>query len=131
MNGEQSCVCTAGHAPAPLQDAWSVLMPFVHDAGRHSVEPPGNVQAVRFVPLQKPSQTVSSAAHAARVPTGSPEAGEHVPALPVRLQASHWPRHAVLQQTPSTQLPLVHWLLVVQAAPLPSVLTHWPEALQK
>jgi hypothetical protein len=34
------------------------------------------------------------------------------------LQASQEPPHAVLQQTPSTQLPLPHWLAAVQEAPL-------------
>ncbi len=48
-----------------------------------------------------------------------PEAtGLQVPALPVTLQASQEPPHAVLQQKPSTQLPLMHWLAVVQLPPL-------------
>ena len=38
-----------------------------------------------------------------------PEAtGLHVPTLPVWLQESQEPLHAVLQHTPSTQLPLPH-----------------------
>jgi hypothetical protein len=43
-----------------------------------------------------------------------------VPTEPTRLHASQALPHAVLQQTPSTQLPEAHWLLVVHAGPLPS-----------
>jgi hypothetical protein len=43
-----------------------------------------------------------------------------VPTLPARLQASQVPAQAVLQQTPSTQLPLAHSPLRVHAAPLPN-----------
>jgi len=39
-------------------------------------------------------------------------------------QASHEPLHEVLQQNPSTQLPLVHWLAAVQALPSPSLAVH-------
>jgi hypothetical protein len=51
--------------------------------------------------------------------------GVHVPTLPVRLQASQAPLQAVLQQTPSTQLPLAHWLAEVQE-PEPSLGTQVP-----
>jgi hypothetical protein len=47
-----------------------------------------------------------------------------VPTLPPRLQASHPPPHAVSQQTPSTQLPVRHWLLALQAVPLESFGMH-------
>jgi hypothetical protein len=53
----------------------------------------------------------------------------HVPTLPVTLQASQEPPQAVLQQTPSTQLPLPHWLLAVQVVALVSFGTQAP-ALQ-
>ena len=47
-----------------------------------------------------------------------PEArGLQVPTLPVRLQASQVPAQAELQHTPSTQLPLEHWLAAPQTAP--------------
>jgi hypothetical protein len=47
-----------------------------------------------------------------------PEAtGLHVPTLPGRLHASQEPLHAVLQHTPSAQLPLPHWLAAEQVAP--------------
>ncbi len=48
---------------------------------------------------------------------------EQVPTKPAMLQASQLPLHAVLQQTPSTQLPLVHWLLPVHAVPFASFAT--------
>ena len=49
-----------------------------------------------------------------------------VPTLPAWLQASHDPPHAVLQQTPSTQLPLPHWLEAEHVVPLDSFGTHAP-----
>jgi hypothetical protein len=42
------------------------------------------------------------------------------------LHASQEPPQAVLQQTPSTQLPLPHWLAVEHAVPLPSLGTQAP-----
>ena len=56
-----------------------------------------------------------------------------VPALPVTLQ--DWQRGqalaVVLQQTPSTHLPAMHWLSALHAAPGPPALWHWLVALQK
>jgi hypothetical protein len=46
-----------------------------------------------------------------------------VPTEPATLQASHAPEQTVLQQTPSTQLPLEHWLLPVHADPSASFAT--------
>jgi len=43
--------------------------------------------------------------------------GEHVPTLPAELQTAQPPVHAVLQHTPSTQLPEVHWFPAVHAVP--------------
>jgi hypothetical protein len=43
--------------------------------------------------------------------------GLHVPIDPARLQRSHCPLHAVLQQTPSAQRPDWHWDERVQAVP--------------
>src|SRR5688572_16278554 len=42
----------------------------------------------------------------------------HVPTAPVRLQASHAPEHATLQQTPSVQNPEVHSPAATHARPL-------------
>jgi hypothetical protein len=46
------------------------------------------------------------------------------------LHASHGPVHAPLQQYPSTQLLLWHWLAALHAAPLESFAVHVPP-LQK
>ena len=43
--------------------------------------------------------------------------GLQVPTFPATLQASHESPQAVLQQTPSTQLPLSHSLAAEQVAP--------------
>jgi hypothetical protein len=40
-----------------------------------------------------------------------------VPAVPARLQASHEPEQEESQHTPSTQLPLAHWLALLHEAP--------------
>jgi hypothetical protein len=52
--------------------------------------------------------------------------GLHVPTLPATLQASHAPSQAVLQHTPSTQLPLPHWLAAPHAPPGVFFGTHAP-----
>ena len=56
--------------------------------------------------------------------------GLHVPTLPVWLQESQALPQAVLQHTPSTQLPLPHWLAALHTAPLVSFATQAPLALQ-
>ncbi len=53
----------------------------------------------------------------------------HVPTVPARLHAAHVPAHAVLQHTPSTQLPLTHSAPIEQAAPLAKN-PHAPAPLQ-
>jgi hypothetical protein len=52
------------------------------------------------------------------LPAEPAETGEQVPTLPARSQASQAPPHAVLQQTPSTQLPEAQALAAEQAPPL-------------
>jgi hypothetical protein len=49
----------------------------------------------------------------------------HVP-VPLALQVSPVPHFATVQQTPSVQKPLVHWLADVQALPSAPVVTHSP-----
>jgi hypothetical protein len=51
-----------------------------------------------------------------------------VPPVSAAAHASHDPLHALLQQKPSTQLPLPHWLDAVQRAPL--ALLHIPPVVQ-
>lgn len=52
-----------------------------------------------------------------------------VPTVPARLHESHAPPQPVLQQTPSTQLPELHWEDDMQAVPFASVAVQ-PPALQ-
>ena len=47
-----------------------------------------------------------------------------MPCAPATLHAWQAPAHAVLQQNPSTQLPLLHWLPDVQAALLAPLAVH-------
>jgi hypothetical protein len=49
-----------------------------------------------------------------------------VPSEPARLQASQAPAQAVLQHTPSTQLPLAHWVPAEHAVPLGRFATQTP-----
>jgi len=71
-----------------------------------------------ITPLQLPPQELPSVAQAARAPCGAPLTAVQVPTLPATSQAWHWLPQALLQQTPSTQLAFVHWLLALQVAPL-------------
>jgi hypothetical protein len=107
-NGVQSCVCSAGHDPAPSQDAESVAVVPAQEAARQDTELPGKVQDAVCVPSQLPAQRVPSEAQGPRVPCGAPEAGEHVPSLPETSQASHCPPQARSQQYPSTHGPALH-----------------------
>jgi hypothetical protein len=106
--GAQVCVWTAGHAPAPSQEAPSVAVPAAQDGPRQETGSPGYVQAAGWVPSQLPPHTVPSEAQAVRCPCGAPVEGEHVPALPATSHASHWPPQARSQQTPSAQEPAAH-----------------------
>ena len=74
------------------------------------------------MPLQVPPHDEPSLAQAWRTPWGAPLTAVQVPSLPVTSQASHCPSQAVLQQSPSTQLPLAHWLFDVQR---PGPLAFW------
>ncbi|TMB30309.1 MAG: hypothetical protein E6J65_01500 [Deltaproteobacteria bacterium] len=65
-------------------------------------------------------------AQAARPPCGFPLTAKHWPTLPGTSQAWHWPPQAWLQQTPSAQLPLTHWLEAPQARPSAFFDTHAP-----
>ena len=100
--------------------------PAVQAAVRHSVETPGYAQASRREPSQAPAQLVPSLPQAGRPPRGSPATAVQVPALPATLQASHWPAQALLQQRPSTQLPLAHWPAAPQEPPFATRGTQTP-----
>jgi hypothetical protein len=108
--GAQSCVRGEGQAPDPSQCSTRVATPVFasQDAARHWALCPGNTHAVVTVPSHTPSQPLPLPTHAARGGTGLPFAGEHVPARPGRLHASHCPTQSSLQQTPSTQKLVAH-----------------------
>ena len=117
---------------------------FIASAGQETLEP-SQVSALSQA-SEAPRHTVpalarESAGHTALEPVqnsaGSHTPAEprhctvegtmlHVPTLPGRLHASQAPPlQAVLQHTPSTQLPLRHWLFAVQAT-APFFGTHAP-----
>jgi hypothetical protein len=75
------------------------------------------------VPSQFPAQ-IPVPVHAARPPCVAPVTLEQVPTLPATSQAWHWPVHAALQHTPSTQWPFAHSPFVVQVAPSDLPATH-------
>ena len=87
----------------PTRRKCVVAFDSVHDTPNWD---PANVKA-----LSTPLPTITS------LPTRARGFGLQVPALPDRLQASQVPLHAPLQQTPSTQKPLVHSLAPPQAVP--------------
>jgi hypothetical protein len=127
--GLQAVVTGAGQAPAPSQFAAAVAVPLEQLADLQLVVLLGYVHAAVFVPSQLPPQSEPSLLQAVREPCGVPVTATQVPTEPETSQAWHWPPHAVLQQTPSTQLPLPHWFAAVQAPPFPILGVHAP-ALQ-
>src|SRR5205823_2272106 len=86
----------------------------------------GYAHAEGFVPSQVPPQEEPSVAHAFRPPCGAPATAVHVPAVPARSHAWHWPSQAVSQHTPSTQWPLPHWSAAPHVPPGGSLGTHRP-----
>jgi hypothetical protein len=82
-------------------------------------------------PSQRPFVPHVVAPWSLQVPFGSTEPaimGEQVPRLPGTLQARHEGQLEVVQQTPSTQLPELHCVLPVHAAPAPFLATQLPPA---
>ncbi len=124
----------ASQAPAQavLQHTPSTQLPLTHAFAAAQVAP-GAFLGTQAEPLQYwPAAHWLSAAQLVGQPALTPEQanGAHdglpvepagrlaqVPTLPVRLQALQAPAQAVLQHTPSTQLPLTHAFAAVQAAP--------------
>jgi hypothetical protein len=103
-------------APRPSQVAAWVSVPFMHEGMPHWTWSLGNAQVRRLEPSHAPAQ-VPVPVQARRLPRGVPRTGEQVPRASGLSQASHWPVQAVLQHTPSTQLPEAHSAAVVQARP--------------
>jgi hypothetical protein len=112
-------VLCVGQVPAPVQLTAAVRVEPVHDAAPHSMLEEACVQAPP--PLQVPVlPQVPLLAHPPRGSVAPAGTLAQVPRLPARLQAWQVEQVALPQQTPSTQLPLVHWLAAEQVAPLPS-----------
>lgn len=130
MYGSQSLLTRGLHAPLPSHVAWRVSTSPKQLALRQTVEVEGYWQAVRLLPLHEPPQDEPSESQAVRVPCGAPEIARHWPSRPVTSQASHWPVHPLLQQKPSTQLPLSHEPSEPHAEPSGSEPVHTPP-LQK
>jgi hypothetical protein len=101
----------------PSHDPVVVAKPAEHPPP-HDV-PVGSEHAVRSEPLHVAVTHAGSPevafVHIGREPCGAPITAVHTP--PVPLHDSHWPVHALLQQTPSAQKPLVHCEDVVHAPP--------------
>ena len=106
----------AGNAPRGSDRLTAYLLSASHEAGLHSVVLPGKSHALVSRPLQAGLHGPVPG-HAGRLPTGAPVTAEHVPSMPFTLHDSHWPVHAALQQTPSTQKPLEQLFACVQAVP--------------
>jgi hypothetical protein len=82
-------------------------------------------------PSQRPFVPQVVAPWSVHVPLGSTEPAiiaEQAPRLPGTLHARHEGQLEVVQQTPSTQLPEVHWPPPVQASPMPFLATQLPPA---
>jgi hypothetical protein len=126
-NAPHDCVWAAGQEPLP-HEAARVSTPALHEAPRHCDV--GYAQAFTSTPSHDPPQAEPSELHACRDPCGAPLTAVHTPTLPGTSQAWHWPLHAVLQQTPSTQLPSTHEFDALQAPPSAIFGTHAPELHQ-
>ena len=113
---------SAEQPPTPLQLPTPVAVSGEppQEAEPHVALDPGNVHALAVVPSHVGPQLVPAPApvHAPRVPWGMPSTVTHVPSFPVTSHASHFPPHALSQQSPSTQLPETHSREAPQAVPL-------------
>jgi hypothetical protein len=98
---EQATDWAAPHAPEPLQLEASLAVESLEHVVGHATSLPGNTQlglvpSHFFVPhVPEPPQDVRGVVTALQVPG-------------VCLQDWHWPVQALLQQTPSAMIPLVH-----------------------
>jgi hypothetical protein len=109
------------HTPNPSQE-YPVCVPFEQVVAPHSV--PGAQSLHAPAPSQLPFNWQVVAADAVHSLSGSVSVftEPHTPSGPapffVALQAWHTPPHGESQHTPSAQLPLVHCVASVHAAPL-------------
>jgi hypothetical protein len=124
-NGAQPCALALHAPPAHLPASWSVAV-LVHVADEQVV--PSAYFWHRPAPSHLPFVPQVVAPWSEQLPFGSvvPAAiGAQTP-VPERLQAWHDPQLLLLQQTPSTQKPDVHWSPPPQVWPLAFVATHVP-----
>lgn len=91
-----------------------VWVPLLQLAARQTVSAPGILQ-VALVPSQVPAHMPVPPQAGCPV-LGAPETKLQVPGV-VPLQNSQEPLQVELQQTPSAQLPVTHWVPAVQACP--------------
>ena len=105
------------HMPLPEQNDAGCNIDPLHDAARPhdtlaaaSWQPPAPLQA----PVLPHGGAAAHCPDGARVSAGM---FAHTPALPDRLHTWHVPQLGLPQQTPSTQLPLMHWLATVHCTP--------------
>jgi hypothetical protein len=102
-------------------------MPAEQAAKRQPVDEPGKTHDV-----DEPSQVLAQVPLPLQLPwplRGVPAIVAQLPGvLPPVLSLQDWqvPLQAALQQTPSTQLPPMHWSLAVQVEPLPRFAVHVP-----
>jgi hypothetical protein len=117
----------ATHVPVPLHVDAALATRLAQDAATHTV-PDGH--SAHAPPLHLPSVPHVDTALATQMPRGSVMpfvAAAHVPFVPPVRAAEHaWhaPVQAALQQTPSTQKPLVHSSAAVQPTPFACLATH-------
>lgn len=122
---EQALVVEVVQLPEPLHTDAVVTLPAEQVAAVQTVALSGKAQAIASVPLHW-ALHLPVPPQAARGLTGSPLMVLHLPTEPVSLHDWHCPAHLPSQQTPSTQLPEVHCVLVEQFTPLSRVLAQVP-----
>jgi hypothetical protein len=113
--GEQYIPGPVTHAPMPLQTEAGVRTPSEHDPAAQVV--PREYRSQPPVPSHRPVCPQVEAMSLRQMPLGSgvPVAtGVQVPTLRTRLQLTHGPSQALVQQTPSTQKPLAQSSLLVR-----------------
>jgi hypothetical protein len=135
MYGEHDWLSCMTHTPLPSQ-IWPDTLPPMHDVGPQLV-PLGAFAHDAVVPELTPLHAASwpqllAVSRVQRLPGFEPAfAGPQVPPpVPLVLfaaaHASHVLLHALSQQTPSAQYPLVHWSLALHVVPRGAFPTQTP-----
>ncbi len=126
----------AEHTPDPLHAVNVVRVEPAHDVAEQPLVPLG--QSSQTPPAaQLPSVLHVDLAEVAHTLFGSGVPGVTLPQVPLAppvcavVQPWHLAVHAELQQTPSAQKPLVHWLVPPHVVPFASLAVHTPPVPQK